>query len=332
MSAGTGQAIRRPGLVIREHRRAAGLTQQQLAEASGVSVATLRDIEQERTARPRLASTGRLARALGLDWPLAGPYAQQASASDTGRTRLRVLGPLTAWRGGRPVALGGARQRAVLGLLALHPDLALHRSALIDALWSDSPPASAAKMIQSHIGRLRHLLDPGQRPQDPDGLLVSTGTSYRLQASAAELDLITFRQFVARGREARQAGQHARACGCYEDALNLWRAEPLADVEPLFAHPAVRGLAHQWVAAVHEHAASAAAAGLHARALPYLRALTVRDRLNERAHAQLMLALASSGQQAVALAIFHELRHRLDDQLGVRPGAELAGAYARVLR
>lgn len=68
------------------------------------------------------------------------------------------------------------------------------------------------------------------------------------------------------------------------------------------------------------------------KAIPHLRELTAREPLNERAHACLMTVLATCGQQAAALEIFGQIRHRLDAQLGVRPGAELAAVQLRVLR
>jgi len=57
-----------------------------------------------------------------------------------------VLGPLAAWQNGRPVPLGGAAQRAVLGLLVLYPGTLVHRTAIIDVLWPDDPPAEAANL------------------------------------------------------------------------------------------------------------------------------------------------------------------------------------------
>jgi hypothetical protein len=45
-----------------------------------------------------------------------------------------------------------------------------------------------------------------------------------------------------------------------------------------------------------------------------------------------MIALASAGRQDAALRVHEELRRRLDDQLGVRPGPELSDAHLRVLR
>jgi hypothetical protein len=66
--------------------------------------------------------------------------------------------------------------------------------------------------------------------------------------------------------------------------------------------------------------------------LPLLQEFTRRDPLNERAHASLMTALAATGQQAAALQIYENLLRRLDDELGVRPGGEIAKAHLKVLR
>jgi DNA-binding SARP family transcriptional activator len=77
---------------------------------------------------------------------------------------VSVLGPLTVTRDRAAVALGSVRQRAVLGLLALHHGTCLHREAIIDALWAERPPASAVAEVQGYISRLRQLLRPGIRP------------------------------------------------------------------------------------------------------------------------------------------------------------------------
>ena len=150
----------RPGgvsAIIRDRRRAAGLTQVQLAEAAAVSVGVLRDLEQDRTARPRRAALQRLCTALGLGPVPAGSVTRSGTGLVTGTeiavasdaVRLSVLGPLGASRGGAPVQLGGPRQRAVLGLLALHPNEVLHRDTIIEVLWRDDPPPSAVKMVQA---------------------------------------------------------------------------------------------------------------------------------------------------------------------------------------
>jgi DNA-binding SARP family transcriptional activator len=347
------------GAFIRDHRRAAGLTQAQLAEVAAVSVGMLRDLEQDRTAWPRRAALQGLYTALGLGpapavpgtrpgtgpgtghggepghFPGSGPRNGRAEHVVTGTeagVRLRVLGPLRASRGGVPVQLGGATQRAVLGLLALHPNAVLHRDTIIEALWPDDPPPSAVKMVQAHIGHLRRQLDPGRQPRDRDGVLISAGTHYRLRADATQLDLIAFGQLADRGHAVRQSGDAAMACALYAEALSLWQGDPLADLDLLAGHPALFGLSRRRAAVVSDFAETATGEGWHDRVLPYLEALAERDPLDERVHGWLMLTLAGTGQQAAALACYGALRRRLAEKLGVLPGPALVEAHARVLR
>ncbi len=110
------------GQLVRAGRQQAGLTQHELASLAGVSVSTVRDLEQGRTHRPRAALLDRLATVLALD-DLAGPEPPPGTG-----LRLRILGSVTAWRDGRPLPLVESRQRAVLGLLALHAGSSVHRS------------------------------------------------------------------------------------------------------------------------------------------------------------------------------------------------------------
>lgn len=249
------------------------------------------------------------------------------------RLLLRTLGPLAARRDGEPVDLGPPRQRAVLGVLALSPGVLVHRDTIIDALWADgSAPVTAVNLVQAYMSRLRRALGIGRSPQEGAAHLTTIGCGYRLHASAAELDVLAFQDHVAQARAAHGAGAFPAACDRYERALRLWRGDPLADVDLLRAHPIVAALCTQRARAVMEYAEAAAGAGRHERALPYLQSLTAQERLNEKAHALLMVALAGSGQQAAALLVHEELRRRLDDELGVRPGAELSAAHLRVLR
>lgn len=53
-------------LLLRRYRRVAGLSQQQLAEAAGLGVRTLRDLERGRVTRPQQGTVGSLAEALKL--------------------------------------------------------------------------------------------------------------------------------------------------------------------------------------------------------------------------------------------------------------------------
>jgi DNA-binding SARP family transcriptional activator/tetratricopeptide (TPR) repeat protein len=245
---------------------------------------------------------------------------------------LAVLGPLEAWRAGGQAGLGPVRQRAVLGLLAITPDELVSRESVIDALWGEDPPATAVNLVQAHVSKLRRILDPGRSPRGGAGLLVSVGTSYRLRVTADQLDLLAFEQIAGRARALRMCGDAAAACGLYERALGLWRGTPLAGLDLLRGHLTVAHLARRHAAIVTDYAEAASAAGWPGRALPRLEALAGAEPLNERAGALLITALASAGRTDAALRVYQELRSRLDEQLGMPPGPELADAHLRVLR
>jgi DNA-binding SARP family transcriptional activator/transcriptional regulator with XRE-family HTH domain len=336
------------GDVMREFRRAAGLTQRELAQRAGVSLGAIRDLEQGRTLGPRSGSLDRIVAVLGLDADSADEVTRVArtaaawrsgsSAEDghrPGRTSgmwIRVLGPIGLWRDGAALDLGGSKQRAVLGLLAAMPDSIVHRETIIDALWPGSPPATAANLVQGHLSGLRRLM--GVDPARARGTvaLVSMGASYRLQAGPGQLDLLAFWQAAKVGQSASAAGDYRAACDAYSRALGLWRGRPLSDVEVLRGHHAVLAIARQLDDVVIEYSRAASAIGCYGRVLPLLWDLHAREPLNEQALAQLVLALAGTGKQAQALKVYEVARLRLRDELGILPGTELRDAHQRVLR
>src|SRR2546423_14039298 len=86
---------------------------------------------------------------------------------------FRILGALEVFHGGRAVAVGGSRQRMLLAVLLLHPNESLGTDRLIDELWGERPPTTAAKTVQVHISRLRKALS--ECSANGSGELIVTG-------------------------------------------------------------------------------------------------------------------------------------------------------------
>jgi DNA-binding SARP family transcriptional activator len=323
---------------FREHmgrrRKAAGLTQRQLAEAAQLSVGVVRDLEQGLTARPRPDSIRRLTAALRHNGAGHGDRTSQAGrlGAAGGILEIGILGVITAVRDGQGLPLGPARQRAVLALLAASPQEMVSRARLTGALWGDDPPAHSATMIHSHVSSLRRSLDPERPPHSRDGLIISAESGYRLNLARCALDLSRFQKLAATARAAARAAQPAEAAAAWAGALALWRGDPLGDIDLLSGHPVTLGLSRLRSRAILEYADAAAPLGRYEDALPYLEWLAEREPLNERAWAGLMIALAGTGHHASALDAFGQARRRLSEELGLPPGPELAAAHLRVLR
>src|SRR5262249_27287237 len=132
---------------------------------------------------------------------------------------LRILGPVEARRDGRALQLGGAKQRAVLGLLLLGAPRVVSVDRLAEALYGGAPPATALTQLGGHSPRLRRELDPGHEPGDDDALIVTQAPGYAIRPGQAELDLARFEGAVAAGRSALASGDAASASALLREAL-----------------------------------------------------------------------------------------------------------------
>ncbi|MER7274922.1 tetratricopeptide repeat protein [Dactylosporangium sp. NPDC000244] len=307
------------GALLRRHRVAAGLSQRELAERVGLSVAAIRDLEQGRTRRPHRGAAEALAEVLGLG--AAGP-----GADGDAPVLIGVLGPLVVQRGGEAVPVGRGARRAVLGRLALSANAAVPLADLLELLHDGGRPADAAGALYTHLSRLRSALRPGGRDGDP--VIHRTPGGYRLELADDRLDLGAFRRDVL----AAAAAPPEQALDLLERAARQWRGGPLEDVPQLRDHPLVTTVVEERVRMALRHAELALAAGQAHRCLPALRDLAAAHPLHEPLHARLIAVLAAEGRQADALAVYGRIRQRLVGELGVEPGPDLMAAHRRVLR
>lgn len=131
-------------------------------------------------------------------------WSDQIGRSSVPRMEFGILGPLEVRTDSGAVAIGGAKPRALLALLLLHANEAVHPERLALALWDEDAPPSAAKTVQVYVSRLRKAL------ADPE-ILVNTPAGYRLRVRAGELDADRFAAALEAGRQALAAGRAEHA-------------------------------------------------------------------------------------------------------------------------
>jgi DNA-binding SARP family transcriptional activator/Tfp pilus assembly protein PilF len=244
--------------------------------------------------------------------------------------RVQVLGPVRAWRDGTELDLGTPRQRALLGLLALACGQPVGRDELIDTLWSDQPPPTAINVIQTHVKRLRQIMDPQRPPHRPSVVLPRVGDGYALRLAAEAIDVERFRQLVTAAR-VRHHGNEGQAAAVLDEALRLWQGAPFADVPALAAHPKLAALLAERRVALARYGEALIASGAAVDALPALEEAAAAQPLDEAAQARLVRAYHAAGQPARAFETYHKVRKRLADELGVDPGAQLTAAHLALL-
>lgn len=218
-----------------------------------------------------------------------------------------------------------SKQRRLLAALVVADGRSCTVDELVDALWGQSPPASAAKLVQVYVSQVRKGLPEGVR-------IVTMPGSYALDAPREAIDVRRFELLVAECAAARGDANHALAASLAEQALALWRGRPYGELAyDDFVRAEVERLEELRLVAIEERIEARLAVGRHAELLAEILALAAEHPLRERLQGHAMLALYRSGRQSDALAHYAAARARLDE-LGLEPGADLRELQRRILQ
>jgi DNA-binding SARP family transcriptional activator len=246
---------------------------------------------------------------------------------------FRVLGPLEAiGDDGRPVRLGGQRERALLALLLTRPNQVVSVDAIVDGLWGGAPPRSAEKTLQSHVVRLRRTLEPARPRGAPGEVLVTREPGYLLRVAPGALDAARFEELVRQGRGPLAAGDAQAGAATLRRALALWRGPAFQEfAHTSFAWAEAERLAELRLGAIEDRVHAELAVGRDRELVPELEGLVGAQPLRERLWAALLLGLYRAGRQADALRAYQRARSMLVEELGIEPGAELRRLQAAIL-
>jgi len=244
--------------------------------------------------------------------------------------RVGLLGPLQVRdETGRPVHVGGRQLRVLLTLLALNAGRVVPAGSLAGQIWPDEPPGNPGNALQTLVSRLRAEL----RQAGIGDVIESHPAGYRLAVPPEAVDVMAFEALAARGRRALADGDAGEAARILRDALLAWRGQPLADAAGCdFADAVAAKLTELRSSALADRIEADLALDEGASLIGELRVLLSADPLAERPRGLLMRALYAAGRQAEALAVYHEGRELLADQLGVDPSAQLEQVYLSILR
>ncbi len=236
--------------------------------------------------------------------------------------RVGVLGPLEV--DGGAVSLG-PRDRAALQILVLRLGSPVRAETIAEALWGNDQPASAGKVVQGCVVRLRKALGPSA--------IETTEAGYRLHLHREEVDAPQFEELLARARGLLADGQPDRAQYVLTRATDLWRGEPFVDLAEWESARIEAGrLVEQRRDAEDLGAEVALALGRHEEVAARMCALVGEQPTREQRWALLALAQYRCGRQADALATLQQARSRLVDDLGLDPGPALGALEQAVLR
>ncbi|MEU4195516.1 BTAD domain-containing putative transcriptional regulator [Kribbella sp. NPDC026611] len=241
---------------------------------------------------------------------------------------FRVLGALEFAVDGATVEIGSPKHRAMLAMLLVHTGRSVPIVELAEAIWGAGGPSDPRRAVQLYVTRLRAVF----RDTAPTITIASLPSAYRLDVGADRVDLGRFHHLLDAARKAGKEGDADLESSLLAEALTEWRGAPLADVPSEFLQrEVVPLLVEERVQALERYFDIELSSGRAAEVVGELSASAARYPLRERFAAQLMIALFRTGRRADALEVYHDVRQRLADELGVDPGDELQALHATVL-
>lgn len=268
------------------------------------------------------------------DRTVAADDAGLSPAGPTAGTRVHILGPVEVQPGhGGPPArpVPGRNARTLLAALSARGGRPARREALIADLWGDKP-AGTSENLRLAVMRLRSALAAldGERGRR---LVATVPDGYRLAlAEPTDLDAALFERLLSLARSLASSGNVVPARARLDEALALWRADPLPELAGTDVGEAeaarlrdrreeARDLSFELALMVGDHAS-----------LPWRIEAALADHpYREPRWGHLIVALYRGGRQADALAAYQRARRRLAEDLGLEPGPELQHLEAAVL-
>lgn len=234
-----------------------------------------------------------------------------------------VLGALEV-RTDRGVRLpGGAKLRKVLALLLLRANQVVEVETLAEELWDGNPARNGTGTIRTHVYHLRQALARELGAELVGELLATEPTGYLLRALPGQLDSTKFLSSIRAGQELLERGEIEESARRLREGLSLWRGRALANVAPgvvLSRHIAyLDEMRHH---ALELRIEADMTLGRHRELVAELRSLIATNPLHEWYHAQLITALYRCGRRGEALLAFRQLRHVLNEELGLEPTEE----------
>jgi DNA-binding SARP family transcriptional activator len=235
--------------------------------------------------------------------------------------RIGVLGPLLVTRDGAAIGLPRGRIGVLLVALAMSAGHPVGVARLAELIWPEGRPERVRGSLQTIVARLRGVV--------PDAI-ITAADGYLLDIDPDRVDLLRFRHLV---REASAVTDADVALSLLDQALGLWRGDPLVDLRSAaMDRDMLPALIDERLSAMQRRTALDLAAARYDQVIAELRSLTSQYPLREPLWGQLIQALAGAGRSAEAIGEFHRAREILAEELGIDPSPDLQDLYQQLLR
>ncbi|WP_307961538.1 AfsR/SARP family transcriptional regulator [Salinispora arenicola] len=199
---------------------------------------------------------------------------------------------------------------------------------LIDVVWPSRPPATARQQVQNCISSLNSRLRDWGHTQT----VQRCDSHYSLDVPDESVDERLFRTEYTAAAQLAENGDPAEASMRLRHALRLWRGNALEGIGSDQLVGEATRLDEIRMHSLEQLVNWEFAEGRYHKMIPDLCLWSDTYPHNEHLHARLAEALHHASRTAEALEVLRQLHHRLDRELGIRPGPVVLNLEAQLRR
>ncbi|MBI1741911.1 winged helix-turn-helix domain-containing protein [Candidatus Acetothermia bacterium] len=251
--------------------------------------------------------------------------------------RVQLFGEFHVWRDQddlTPLLTHLGKPKTLLKIFLTHPGKIFTKDELIEWLWPDLPPCTAASNLRKRISELRRALEP-EISRGSESTYIFTGFShYRFNESAPHsTDAQEFLQRWEAGRHLEHSGHIRLAIEEYEAAAALVRGDFLAeDRYEDWASPLQVEWEERCLRLLQRLSEGYARLGQYDRALDQCRKGLKIKPWCERLFRQKILFHYHTGEHSEALHAYQACVQALREHLGTEPAPETQALYEQLLK
>lgn len=252
---------------------------------------------------------------------------------DLSNVRIETFGGLKVLIDGSDVALGSARRQLVLARLVVARGRSVSLPNLIDTLWPDAPPASAANQVHRYVGELRRSFERSLKPREIGTVLLPSANGYRIAVDRVESDLDEFYLLIDSAGLGSRPESGVHDIDVLRRALGMSLLRSFADLpDEITRRPEFAVIERDRIRLAIAAADASLEENRDFALLPLLETVAGTAELDEPLQERIIRLLLAAGRRGEALQQYEATRRRLAEELGVDPGAGLKAAYQSALR
>jgi DNA-binding SARP family transcriptional activator len=242
---------------------------------------------------------------------------------------FRILGPVELRRGVGSVKLGRAKERSLLGVLALSSGRLVGVQKIIQALWDDQPPDRARKDLQIYVSRLRGYLRDG----GASARIVTQRDAYGFYPESDIVDFVQFKNLLNAGRSAHRERRLDDAADYLYKGVSLWNGPPIADLSTMWMEQRREELENYDRTAGYQALCDVEIErGNHLTVLQILDEVIEEHELDSKYIAQRLTALDGCGHYSEYDAYWRQIYRRNVESFGTGPPRELHEYHNELLQ